>query len=301
MKHAYLIMAHNEPYILERILKLIDDERNDIYIHIDKKWKNFDFQYFKDLVKKSNLYFTERLDVRWGSDKQIECELILFKTASNNDKYEYYHLLSGVDLPLVHQDKIHDFFEQNKGKEFVIFDDHDNISESALDRVKLYHFLVPWARSKSKFKCWFFGKFHFRSLKLMRKFKVDRTKKYNIKFRKGANWVSITDDFVRYILANKKSIKKIFKYSFCADELFVQTILYNSDFYSRVFSKQNDDYMGMKRLIDWNRGQPYVFKTEDYDMIINSDCFFARKFSTSIDKKIIDKIYEKGMKERGEN
>ena len=47
-KHAYLIMAHNEFYILEKLLKLIDDERNDIYLHIDKKAKNFNFDKIKN-------------------------------------------------------------------------------------------------------------------------------------------------------------------------------------------------------------------------------------------------------------
>ena len=77
MKHAYLIMAHNEPYILEKLLRLIDDERNDIYLHIDKKWKNFDFEKFKNVVRKSNIYFSDRLDVRWGTYSQIKCELVL--------------------------------------------------------------------------------------------------------------------------------------------------------------------------------------------------------------------------------
>ena len=66
MKHAYLIMAHNEPYILEKLLKLIDDERNDIYLHIDKKWKEFDFEKFKKFVTKGHFYFNDRLDVKWG-------------------------------------------------------------------------------------------------------------------------------------------------------------------------------------------------------------------------------------------
>lgn len=30
-KHAYLIIAHNDFYILEKLLMLLDDERNDIY------------------------------------------------------------------------------------------------------------------------------------------------------------------------------------------------------------------------------------------------------------------------------
>ena len=33
--HAYLIIAHDQFDLLESLLKCIDDERNDIYIHID--------------------------------------------------------------------------------------------------------------------------------------------------------------------------------------------------------------------------------------------------------------------------
>lgn len=39
MKHAYLILAHNEFVILERLIQSIDDERNDIYIHLMENWK----------------------------------------------------------------------------------------------------------------------------------------------------------------------------------------------------------------------------------------------------------------------
>lgn len=37
MKHAYLIIAHHEFEILKKLVQAIDDERNDIYIHFDKK------------------------------------------------------------------------------------------------------------------------------------------------------------------------------------------------------------------------------------------------------------------------
>jgi len=36
-KHAYLILVHQFTLILETLIRLIDDERNDIYVHIDKK------------------------------------------------------------------------------------------------------------------------------------------------------------------------------------------------------------------------------------------------------------------------
>ena len=43
-KHAYLIMAHNNWKILEKLLNLLDDKRNDIYFHIDLNSDFIDFE-----------------------------------------------------------------------------------------------------------------------------------------------------------------------------------------------------------------------------------------------------------------
>lgn len=59
---------------------MLDNENNDIYI--DKKVKNFDQNYLKIIVKKSNIYFIKRMKVSWGGDTQIKCELRLIKEAS---------------------------------------------------------------------------------------------------------------------------------------------------------------------------------------------------------------------------
>ena len=50
-KHAYLIMAHNNFDLLQKELYLLDDERNDIFIHIDKNAKNVDQAYISEKVK----------------------------------------------------------------------------------------------------------------------------------------------------------------------------------------------------------------------------------------------------------
>lgn len=63
-KHAYLIIAHNDPYCFHKLISLLDDKRNDIYVHIDKK---SDINLFNNVkVKYSNIYFTNRIDVQWG-------------------------------------------------------------------------------------------------------------------------------------------------------------------------------------------------------------------------------------------
>ena len=140
-RHAYLIMAHNHFDFLKELLACLDDSRNDIYLHIDKKAGPFDKSGFSDIVKKSRLYFTERLDVHWGGYSQIACELLLLKSAVSRHPqgvYTYYHLLSGADLPLKSQNEIHTFFERHAGKEFLAFD--PQVSQKTRERVSLWHF-----------------------------------------------------------------------------------------------------------------------------------------------------------------
>ena len=85
-RHAYLIMAHNEWQLLNTLLSLIDDERNDIFLHIDKKVKEMP-QLYKPLHAK--LFFTpKRYDVRWGDVGQVLSEMHLFKTAHDHGPYQ---------------------------------------------------------------------------------------------------------------------------------------------------------------------------------------------------------------------
>lgn len=37
MKHAILVMGHGNLSIVEKYMQILDDERFDFYIHIDKK------------------------------------------------------------------------------------------------------------------------------------------------------------------------------------------------------------------------------------------------------------------------
>lgn len=54
----------------------------------------------------------------------------------------------------------------------------------------------------------------------------------------------------------------------------------------------NRDYVTSARLIDWSRGNPYVWRLTDYEELIHSDRMFARKFNWDTDKEIILKIAE---------
>lgn len=71
MKHAYLILAHGDFELLQCLVSALDDERNDLYVHVDKKVKELPSL----TVHKCRLYLIdERIDVRWGSVRMLEAE-----------------------------------------------------------------------------------------------------------------------------------------------------------------------------------------------------------------------------------
>lgn len=63
MGHAYLVAAHHQMQLLQILLHLIDDERNEIYLHVDKKCKEFKEEDFRQTVKKAKIHFIERRSV----------------------------------------------------------------------------------------------------------------------------------------------------------------------------------------------------------------------------------------------
>lgn len=276
-RHAYLIMAHHQFAFLKELLLALDDERNDIYLHIDQKAQDFDFAGFSHIVQKSSLYFTKRLNVHWGGYSQTACELLLLKAAVPR-RYAYYHLLSGSDFPLKTQNDIHQFFEEHAGKEFLCFDTPKPLPQIR-ERISLYHFFressCPLAEPADMLLT-----------KIQRFLHVNRLKGQSLSLQKGANWFSITHDFAEYVLSREVWIQKHFRHSVCADELLLQTLAVNSAFMERVFDPFGSSLsLGNLRYIDWERGNensPYTFQESDAEFLRSLPHLFARKFDRNI-------------------
>ena len=287
-RHAYLIMAHNQFNLLKKIISLLDFEGHDFYIHIDKKSVDFNLSDFEGAAKKSNIIFIDRRDTVWGGYSGIETELALLEKAAKGD-YSYFHLISGADMPLKPAKEIYEFFEQSGGKEFVHFCTEEfNLRPSTAERASLYHPFHEKAGRQNNF----YKKADDLLLALQRRLGVNRFKKAGIVPFCGANWFSITDGFAKYLLSKKDFIKKYFSKSFCADELFLQTVLMASDFKNNLYRPCfSDECISNMRYVDWKRGNPYVFKSGDFDELMSCGCMFARKFDIKADEKICEKIY----------
>lgn len=121
MRHAYLIIAHRDFYVLEKFLELMDDENHDFFVHIDKDTEKASIPYdiIRGCVKKGKIYIYSIYSLTWGGYSIVETELFLFQQATQKAYYSYYHVCSGADLPIKPINEIKKFFHENNGKIFL--------------------------------------------------------------------------------------------------------------------------------------------------------------------------------------
>lgn len=281
-RHAYLIMAHKDDLTLHTLLRLLDDSRNDIYIHMDAKTADWDESRARRELSASALVAIRRKNCVWGGYSQIDIELDLIEAAIKSGHYTYYHLLSGEDLPIKTQDVAHDFFDRHDGTEFVRY-----ASEpcDCLGRLVGHFLWNRFARNRNaKVLCRLDDWFSRITLALSKPESLPELKK-------GDNWFSITDEFAHYIVSRRDWIWFTFRNSICCDEVFLQTLLWNSQFKDRAYRQLGDDGSeAIMRLIDWKRGQPYCFRIDDLHELEASDFLFARKFDCEKDAEIIKAV-----------
>lgn len=290
MRHAYLIIAHGNFRILEKQLRFLDSENADFYIHIDDKVPDFDFEYYRGIPNKSKVVFVDRLNIHWGDFSQVLCELSLFSAAVVGN-YDYYHLLSGVDVPVKSRDYIEHFFDAAPDINYVNFE-NAVISDHHLDRVR-YRYPMQEKDIKNRYLRSGIRAF---TAAVQRAWGVDRIKSYpDLEFQKGTNWCSLTHEAVSYIVEHQALAKEIFRDSCCGDEMLVQTILINSPCRDKLPDGcfQND-HSSCLRYIDWKRGKPYTFTDADFDELIRTppNVLFARKFDYNTAPGVVDRLFE---------
>lgn len=274
MKHAFLIMAHGSLPILQQLIGMLDDERNDIFVHIDSKSDMLDGGAELHTSKARLFMLQQRVDVRWGNLSQIKAEYALMEEALRHGPYAYYHLLSGQDLPIKSQDDIHAFFDAHQGKEFVGINHGEEMGWDCKRKMMRYWLLTRFTRTKCKQINEVTKRLN-KYLSILLSLVLHRSK---MNFAKGANWVSITQKCVEYVVSQKAFVLKRFNYTFCPDEFFLQTLVWNRPELKKALYSETDEYEGCMRLIDWKRGNPYVWTMADKEEIAKSPRLFARKF-----------------------
>ncbi len=294
-KYAYLIIANRNPNQLNLLLNTLDDSRNDIYLLIDKKSINKFHNIFKPIY--SSLYVVDPINIFWGNYSLVDAELRLF-SSSLNGNYDYYHLLSGLDLPLVNQDVIHNFFDEHINKEFITYS--AALSSSQLSsRLHRYHFTNTF-RTRNPFMKYY----HKLEDKIYDNLPQHRISTKKIGF--GSEWVSLDNSLVSDLVNHQEWIYKVFHDGYLIDELFIPTFIntypkYKKKiYYSKPVTDKPNEFQGNLRYINWWDGAPYTWKLKDYSKLEyarSEGHLFSRKFDENIDQEIIKKVVNYDLSE----
>ncbi|CAM4342480.1 Core-2/I-Branching enzyme [Pedobacter westerhofensis] len=277
MRVAHLILTYTNPAQTERMIRAMWHKDFDFYIHVDKK---FDITPHLILANIPNVYFIQnRIKVNWGGFSTIATEFEGIKEIiASGTRYSFINLLSGQGYPLRSPDHLARFFSDNAGKEFLSFYDYKNQWPEGMLRIEQYCF------SDYSFK----GKYTLE--RLLTAVLPKRKLPYHMHpYGKSMFWM-LSPEAAMYVVKQIEGdtrLKRFFAWSWASDEFLFPTILMNSPYRDKIV---NNNY----RYIDWSEGgaNPRVLDLGDFDAMMRSDNWWARKFDAVKSAGLMDKIDE---------
>jgi hypothetical protein len=242
---AYLILAHNNPRMLSRLVRHISTSNSDVYIHVDAK---SEIEPFAEL-RREGVYFTpERVHAHWADFSLVAATLLLIRTAlAAAPGYDRLVLLSGADYPLRPCSEIEDFLLRDSRAEFMNMVAMPSVARSKpISRLTTYRRrpglrgLIAAAARRG----------------LVMAGVIPKVRNYRRVFGEirpfaGSQWWALTASACAYILEFARlhpGVMRFFENTHCPDEMVFQTIIGNSPFAARI--RRNITYT------DWSTGGP---------------------------------------------
>lgn len=272
MRLAILIHVHTNPEQVARLVSRLQNRDVDIYINVDGK---VDIKpYIKYIL--NAVFLKNRINVEWGRFSQVQQILNSFEEIlSKGRDYSHVLFISGQDYPILPITQIVKYHQDNSNKSFINYYKLGNDEWSIL--------------MKKRYEYWYFlSSNDIRNNKYIKKLlmKLGFKRKYPFSdVYYGACWFSLDTESIKYLLSFTNAnphVVAFFKHCGCADELYIQSVLLNSELKNKMV---NNIY----RYFNWeNKGKsPKILTDDDYPFIKKSEAWFARKVDGN-DKKILD-------------
>ncbi|MBC7407250.1 MAG: glycosyl transferase [Arcicella sp.] len=274
MKITHLILVHENPLQIKRLIQRLAHPDADFYVHVDLKT---DINPFLFLQSQNIKFIINRVRVHWGAYSVVQATVNgLSEILKTGNKYDYINLMSGQDYPLKSTSDIHYFLENNPNKAFMHTLSVENEWKEAIHRITKYHL--------SEYT--FLGKYTLE--KWLNLFLPLRKMPNNLVAVGRSQWFTITSTHAEYLvnyLQKNKNVKRFFELTWGSDEFVFQTILFNSEYQKDIV---NDNL----RYIDWSekKASPKTLTINDLSTLLNSGKLFARKFNETLDCLIINEL-----------
>jgi hypothetical protein len=309
MRINYIILAHDNPLQLKRLIEQLTDNEVYFYIHIDEKIELNQFEKALEGINNIYLFKDDRLKVTWGSFSIVKVTILMIKKIIKDGASGYCILMSGRDYPIKTKGYIKSYLINNYGLNFIsglsLFSPKS--WAKALNRIEKYNFyLDDNIRAVESLYSIYEKKFYKKESKSLRKIyrvlRSDYKYKWGVirifKKRKfpeylnpygGSQWwalpietIKIIDDF---IIKNKNYLN-FHRYTHCPDEIFFHSIIYSN--------LKKEHITDSITYVDWTRENcklPVTFKLDDFHELSKvKNKLFARKFDESVDSEILNII-----------
>ena len=227
MRIAYLIMTHENPLLLQRMIRTLSfgDEECAFFIHLDRKTA---FEGFSSVCGQNVWFSNNRIPVYWGEFSQVDAILSLVRKAIESPSgYDYCVLITGSCYPLRTGGYIRRFLEANQGLEYmdILMVPAPGKPLSRLNTIR-YPSTKPIRR------------FVFRALARIGLAQRDHRKYLGgLEPYSGDGAWALTREACQYVIdfmAANPHLERYYRKTFAADEAFLQTILGNSKFRERM-------------------------------------------------------------------
>ncbi|HEV2647169.1 MAG TPA: beta-1,6-N-acetylglucosaminyltransferase [Acidobacteriaceae bacterium] len=295
---AFLILAHNEPQLLSRLLRKLVADWCHCFVHIDRK---VDIKQFQDLSSVPHVTFLpmeQRLAVYWCGYSVTAAMLNLMRYAKTSAfQPTRFVLLSGVDYPIKPLNLIRTVVSQNK--EYIQIDRQiQPRGDSSFDRCLNRRFLGNNRFLNPRTAPQWIDRIT-RGIER----RMARSHPEGLKIYYGAQWWTLTDHGIEAVLSFVKSnpvVVRWFTGTKVPDEHMIHSIIKASSRSSQVAfdaTRTDEPPFGINRhalhYIDWTTANPHLPKTlelEDLNPLLESDALFARKMSSSRSVKLLDAL-----------
>ncbi|MDQ3630422.1 MAG: beta-1,6-N-acetylglucosaminyltransferase [Actinomycetota bacterium] len=272
MRIAYVILAHQLPEQLVRLVRRLDTPSALFLVHINRRSDDAIYEAARaGLAGLENVVFLRRHKLYWAGFGHVRATIEgLDELYRRSAQFDYLALLTGQDYPIKPVSVIERTLTDSGGKSFMAYDRLPGGLADGMERITYWH-----SRRIGVAKGW-----HLK-LPIRRRFPQQL-----VPYGGSSYWWLTREaaDYVRRFLADQPGYYRFFKHVDVPDEIFFHTILMNSPLRDSIV---NDEL----RHVDWTREPlPAIFGLRDFEELRRSPKLLARKFDSSVDAEILDLI-----------
>jgi hypothetical protein len=293
MALAYHILAHKNPAQVRRLFQAIFHEDDTFVLHFDRRAPAALHKLGRELRKAHpNVILQHSERVLWGGPQIPDLQITAMAQAlARSQGWSHFINLSGQDFPLRPRSEILTLLQSEPSTNFVNWFDPltTHYWSNAKSRLARWYLHWPWLHSLLEIRG--IG----RRLKKLAGWAnqfpslpgYHRAEPKFFRYFGGSNHAVLSRAACSYIESDPcaRRIRRWLSHSAIPDESIFQSVLLNSPLASTIVNHH-------RRYFEFSPGTPHprTFRLEDFDLLIKSDAWFARKFDEAVDAQILDRL-----------